>query len=54
MKIVVAVAGVLDPKWPIELDAEGMPRIAAERMVMSPFDESALEIALRLRDMDPA
>lgn len=54
MKIVVAIAGVLDPKWPIELDAAGMPRIAAERMVMSPFDESALEIALRLRDMDPA
>lgn len=53
MKIVVAVAGVLDPKWPIELDVGGAPRIAADRMVMSPFDESALEIALRLRDMDP-
>jgi len=54
MKIVVAVAGVLDSKWPIELDAEGVPRIAADRTVMSPFDESALEIALRLRDVDPA
>lgn len=53
MKIVVAIAGVLDPKWPIELDDGGMPRIMADRVVMSPFDESALEIALRLRDMDP-
>lgn len=54
MKIVVAIAGVLDPKWPIELDDRGMPRIATDRVVMSPFDESALEIALRLRDMDGA
>jgi electron transfer flavoprotein beta subunit len=53
MKIVVAIAGVLDPKWPIELDRAGVPRIAPDRVVMSPFDESALEIALRLRDMDP-
>lgn len=54
MKILVAIAGVLDPKWPIELEDGGMPRIAADRVVMSPFDESALEIALRLRDMNPA
>jgi len=54
MKIAVAIAGVLDPKWPIDLDGEGRPLVRPDRVIMSPFDESALEIALRLRDLDPA
>lgn len=54
MKIAVAIAGVLDPKWPIALDGDGMPDIALDRAVLGPFDESALEIALRLRDLDPS
>jgi electron transfer flavoprotein beta subunit len=53
MKIAVLIAGVVDPKWPLALDGEGRPVIAPERLVMSPFDESALEIALRLRDAKP-
>jgi electron transfer flavoprotein beta subunit len=53
MKIAVLIAGVVDPKWPLTLDGEGRPVIAADRLVMSPFDESALELALRLRDADP-
>jgi electron transfer flavoprotein beta subunit len=54
MKIAVLIAGVADPKWPLTLDGAGHPVIAADRFVMSPFDESALEIALRLRDGNPA
>ncbi len=53
MKINVLIAGVVDPKWPLTLEGEGRPVIAPDRLVMSPFDESALELALRLRDADP-
>ena len=53
MRIAVAIAAVLDPKWPIELDGEGRPLFRPDRLILSPFDESALEIALRLRDLDP-
>jgi electron transfer flavoprotein beta subunit len=53
MKITVLIAGVVDPKWPLTLDSEGRPIIASDRVVMSPFDESALELALRLRDATP-
>src|SRR6478752_2807256 len=53
MRIAVAIAAVLDPKWPIELDGEGRPQLRPDRLILSPFDESALEIALRLRDLDP-
>jgi electron transfer flavoprotein beta subunit len=53
MKITVLIAGVADPKWPLALGADGRPACPPERFVMSPFDESALEMALRLRDADP-
>jgi len=53
VRIAVAIAAVLDPKWPIELDGEGRPLFRPDRLILSPFDESALEIALRLRDLDP-
>lgn len=53
MKLLVLVAGVLDPKWPLAPDAGGLPEPAAERMILSPFDEAALEIALRIRDVRP-
>lgn len=52
MKIVVLVAGVHDPKWPIS--PEAAVNDAAEHRIMSPFDEAALEMALRVRDADPA
>lgn len=56
MKIVVLLAGVHDPKWPIAPgdvldDAAGS---TGEHRIMSPFDEAALEMALRLRDADPS
>lgn len=58
MQVVVLLAGVVDPKWRLaglglragtELAEEsGLPRR------LSPFDEAALETALKLRDADPA
>lgn len=58
MQVVVLLAGVVDPKWRLERlglrdgteqpDETGLPRR------LSPFDEAALETALKLRDADPA
>lgn len=58
MQVVVLLASVVDPKWRLarlgfragtELpDESGLPRR------LSPFDEAALETALKLRDTDPA
>lgn len=53
MKLLVLVAGVLDPKWPLAPDVGGLQEPTAERMILSPFDEAALEIALRIRDVRP-
>jgi electron transfer flavoprotein beta subunit len=50
VKIVVLIAGVHDPKWPIVLTDGGLPAQQVDRMIMSPFDEAALEIALKIRD----
>lgn len=54
MNIVVLIAGVLDPKWPIALTPDGLPARQVDRVIMSPFDEAALEIALKIRDALPA
>jgi electron transfer flavoprotein beta subunit len=58
MQVIVLLAGVVDPKWRLGtlalrpgqalVDETGLPKR------LSPFDESALEVALRLRDADPA
>lgn len=50
MKIVVLIAGVHDPKWPIAIAGDRLPEVNSDRQIMSPFDEAALEIALRIRD----
>ncbi|MBS0284339.1 MAG: electron transfer flavoprotein subunit beta [Proteobacteria bacterium] len=50
MNVLVFVAGVLDPKWPIAPDGRNVPARDASRLIMSPFDEAALEIALEIRD----
>jgi electron transfer flavoprotein beta subunit len=42
--IAVLLAGIADPKWPLD---------GAHARIASPFDESALEVALKLRDADP-
>lgn len=53
MKIIVLIAGVQDPKWAISPTGGNLPEAQADRQIMSPFDEAALEMALRLRDADP-
>lgn len=52
MRILLLLAGVMDPKWPLDWPAEGgLPPRRPDRVILSPFDEAALELALRLRDM---
>lgn len=53
MNNVVLIAGVHDPKWPIATSGDKLPEVDAERQIMSPFDEAALETALRIRDANP-
>jgi electron transfer flavoprotein beta subunit len=56
MEIAVLISGVADPKWPLpkELSLASLQTLAAQYAALSPFDEAALEIALSLRDADPA
>lgn len=51
--ILLLIAGVLDPKWPVDLQDGALPAPAPDRLVLSPFDEAALELALQIRDRDP-
>lgn len=51
MIILVLIAGVHDPKWPIT--PEGAIDGSFDTRIMSPFDEAALEMALRVRDALP-
>lgn len=53
MKITVLIAGVHDPKWPIAPEDAANGDGASDKRILSPFDEAALEMALRLRDADP-
>lgn len=55
IRICVVLAGILDPKWPLPaFAADGAPAPQTERVVFSPFDEAALELALKLRDAAPS
>ncbi len=55
IRICVVLAGILDPKWPLPaFGADGAPSPHNERLVLSPFDEAALELALKLRDASPS
>ena len=51
MNILLLLSGIADPKWPLPADSASA---AALPRKLSPFDESALECALKLRDADPA
>jgi electron transfer flavoprotein beta subunit len=53
VKVTVLIAGVQDPKWPVALADDGLPAAQVDRQIMSPFDEAALEVALRIRDARP-
>ena len=57
MNVVVLLAGVADPKWALD-DASlaahaGLGSAQPAARIASPFDESALEIALQMRDEAP-
>jgi electron transfer flavoprotein beta subunit len=56
MDIAVLISGVADPKWPLpkDLSVASLQAHATQYAALSPFDEAALEIALALRDADPA
>jgi electron transfer flavoprotein beta subunit len=56
MEIALLISGVADPKWPIpqDLSVASLQAHTAQYAALSPFDEAALELALQLRDADPA
>jgi electron transfer flavoprotein beta subunit len=56
MNIILFIAGIADPKWPVPNLAQASDESGIrdeQATVLSPFDEAALEIALKLRDADP-
>ncbi len=51
MKVAVLLAGVADPRHPLTLRSSRPPEIRRDNpLVFSPFDEAALELALKIRD----
>ena len=51
MKALLVLSGIHDPKWPLEWTTPGtLPIRRPDRFLLSPFDEAALELALRLRE----
>lgn len=56
MRVLVLLAGILDPKRPLlraAVDEAGQEVVTGLPSTLSPFDESALEVALKLRDALP-
>jgi electron transfer flavoprotein beta subunit len=57
MNITVFLASIVDPKWPLPpfaVSADGRClQLTDSRRILSPFDEAALEIALKIRDAQP-
>jgi len=55
MNVLVFLSGIVDTKWPLPsaLDVATLAAQRAAHPVLSPFDEAALESALKLRDVDP-
>lgn len=54
MNVLVLIAGIADPKWPMPPDTtpEGLDKHRSTYPLLSPFDEAALELALKLREGD--
>lgn len=54
MNVLVLLAGIADPKWPLPatIAATTLDTQRASYPLLSPFDEAALELALKLRDAD--
>ncbi|CAM3724533.1 hypothetical protein [Polaromonas hydrogenivorans] len=55
MNILVLLCGIADPKLPLprDINALALDSLRAAHPLLSPFDEAALELALKLRDADP-
>jgi len=56
MNLLVLLAGIADPKWPVSgiaVGDDGTDVVTGIPTVLSPFDEAALELALKLRDARP-
>lgn len=57
MHVAILIAGIADPKRPLEKPATGqwtdILQTPTTPFKLSPFDEAALETALKLRDRDP-
>jgi len=56
MRVTVAVGGIVDPKWgakDLGLGEDGTGVRRAVPRILSPFDEAAIESALKLRDAHP-
>lgn len=54
MNIVVLLAGIADPKWPLPpITLEPMAMRKTAHLAFSPFDEAALETGLQIRDAFP-
>ena len=56
MKILILIAGIADPKWPLPalINPQTLQEHSASHAALSPFDEAALELALKLRESDPS
>jgi electron transfer flavoprotein beta subunit len=53
MRVLLIAAGIFDPKWPLPpFAADALPPRAEDKLALSPFEEAALELALRMRDAD--
>ena len=55
MNVLVLLSGIADPKWqlPEPVTETSLRTQRASYPLLSPFDEAALEVALKLRDADP-
>lgn len=55
MNLVVFLAGIADTKWPLsKFLVEPLAMRSANRLALSPFDEAALEVALKIREGNAA
>lgn len=54
MNIILLIAGIYDPRWPIIINrAPQIPSQPDGRLILSPFEESVIEIALKIREVIP-
>lgn len=55
MNVLVLLAGIADTRWPLpdDLSATSLDAHRAGHEALGPFDEAALELALKLRDAAP-